>query len=364
MATAGMSLRRSSVIISALFRNASRQKSTISHQLVVTQYGDPIKSVSMAEEPLPSLNSNEVKVRMLATTVNPADINTIQGSYAVKPNIPFVGGNEGVGEVIEVGSDVTQLKVGDKVLPAINAWGTWRTYAVCPQNHVFKINPNLSPVEATTMSVNPCTAYRMLKDFVSLKSGDVVIQNGANSAVGQSVIQMCKAWGLKSVNIVRNRPNIEELKRELQELGAHVVLTEEELRTTEVFKSKQLSRPLLGLNCVGGKNALEVTRQLGNKGTMVTYGGMSREPLMVPVSALIFKDQRFVGYWMTRWNKENQGNENWENMYDNIATMIIEKKLAPPKHKLVPFTQFKEAIENALSPKGFIGYKYILDMQK
>lgn len=76
---------------------------------------------------------------MLAATVNPADINTIQGSYAVKPNIPFVGGNEGVGEIIEVGPDVTQFKVGDKVLPAINAWGTWRTHAVCPADQLFKV---------------------------------------------------------------------------------------------------------------------------------------------------------------------------------------------------------------------------------
>jgi mitochondrial enoyl-[acyl-carrier protein] reductase / trans-2-enoyl-CoA reductase len=76
---------------------------------------------------------------MLAATVNPADINTIQGSYAVKPNIPFVGGNEGVGEIIEVGSDVSQFKVGDKVLPAINAWGTWRTHAVCPADQLFKV---------------------------------------------------------------------------------------------------------------------------------------------------------------------------------------------------------------------------------
>lgn len=76
---------------------------------------------------------------MLVATVNPSDINTIQGSYAVKPNIPFVGGNEGVGEIVEVGSDVTQFKVGDKVLPAINAWGTWRTHAVCPANQLFKV---------------------------------------------------------------------------------------------------------------------------------------------------------------------------------------------------------------------------------
>lgn len=52
----------------------------------------------------------------------------------------------------------------------------------------------------------------MLKDFVPLKPGDTVIQNGGNSAVGQLVIQLCKIWNYKSVSVVRDRPDIQELK--------------------------------------------------------------------------------------------------------------------------------------------------------
>lgn len=67
-------------------------------------------------------------------------------------------------------------------------------------------------IVASMMNVNPCTAYRMLKDYVPLKPGDTVIQNGGNSAVGQLVIQLCKIWNYKSVSVVRDRPNIQELK--------------------------------------------------------------------------------------------------------------------------------------------------------
>lgn len=139
------------------------------------------------------------------------------------------------------------------------------------------------------LNVNPCTAYRMLKDFVMLKPGDTVIQNGGNSAAGQLVIQLCKAWNYKSVNIIRDRPEVEDLKKHLKNLGATQVLTESELRSTDLFKSKKLSPPKLALNCICGQNALEVIRHLAPNGTMVTYGGMSREPLIVPASALIFK---------------------------------------------------------------------------
>jgi len=72
-------------------------------------------------------------------------------------------------------------------------------------------------------------------------------------------------------------------------LGANKVLIEEEVRKTQLFKSKKLPPPKLALNCVCGQSALEIMRHLDNDGIMVTYGSMSREPLTVPPSALIFK---------------------------------------------------------------------------
>lgn len=72
----------------------------------------------------------------------------------------------------------------------------------------------------------------MLHDFVSLNKNDVVIQNGANSACGQNVIQLAKIFGYRSVNIIRKRPepDLTNLKNHLTCLGATYILTEEELR--------------------------------------------------------------------------------------------------------------------------------------
>src|SRR6266511_2764690 len=84
--------------------------------------------------------------------------------------------------------------------------GTWCTHAVANRDDVTNIPNNvIGLVQAATLAVNSCTAYRMLKDFVDLKENDFVIQNGANSGVGQSVIQIANAWKIKSINIVRNR---------------------------------------------------------------------------------------------------------------------------------------------------------------
>jgi len=67
-----------------------------------------------------------------------------------------------------------------------------------------KIDNDIPVPYAATLGVNPCTAYRMLKDFVQLKPGDVVMQNGANSMVGLAVIQLAREMGLKTINIVRS----------------------------------------------------------------------------------------------------------------------------------------------------------------
>lgn len=91
--------------------------------------------------------------------------------------------------------------------------------------------------------MNPPTAYRLLKDFVKLNPGDVVIQNGATSTVGRAVIQvfysaeyfiiccfqLCKAWGFKSVNLVRKRNDMSAVVDELKSLGADLVITDEQL---------------------------------------------------------------------------------------------------------------------------------------
>ncbi|XP_050298766.1 enoyl-[acyl-carrier-protein] reductase, mitochondrial isoform X2 [Anthonomus grandis grandis] len=324
------------------------------------EYGDPLKVIQLTETELPDPKPDEVLVKLLAAPVNPADINTIQGKYPSKPELPAVPGNEGVGKVIKVGSNVIEFAEGDHVIPLNPNLGTWRTHVLLPKDTLLQVPKKLGLVEAATLTVNPCTAYRMLKDFADLKPGDTVIQNGANSACGQNVIQICRAWGLRTVNIVRDRPNIQELKSYLAKLGATYVLTEEELRTTQIFKNELLDKPKLALNCVGGKNALECLRYLKNSSSMVTYGGMSRDPLTVPTSALIFKDLQFRGFWMTRWSKENSTSIDRFEMFSELISMMTSNELKGPAYEMVDFKDFKRALLNTLTIRGMIGKKFIL----
>lgn len=83
--------------------------------------------------------SFKVVVKWLYAPVNPADINTIQGKYPSKPPLPAVPGNEGVGEIVAAGSSVTDLCIGDRVVPNGANKGTWRTCGLYEASEVFKV---------------------------------------------------------------------------------------------------------------------------------------------------------------------------------------------------------------------------------
>ncbi|CCC07769.1 hypothetical protein SMACR_01336 [Sordaria macrospora] len=332
--------------------------------LVFSRFGEPADVLSVHQHSIsPSLPDGSVLVRAVAVPVNPADVNTIQGTYGVKPKFsPLLGtaepsvipGNEGCFEVLSVGGNVQGLKKGDWVIPATTGFGTLRTHALVEdaEKKLFKVGgekgkEGLTPLQVATVSVNPCSGYRMLRDYVDLiklsvdgfakgtaSGGAWFLQNGANSGVGRAAIQLGKLWGLRSINVVRERETpekTEELKKELQELGATVVVTETEFldrsftqRLKDEWTNGGKDPLMLGLNCVGGKNAAQIVRSLSPKGVMVTYGGMSRQSFPFPTGPQIFKRLRFEGFWLSEWGKENP--EEKKRMINEILEMMREGK--------------------------------------
>lgn len=328
-------------------------------------------------------------VRTLAAPVNPADVNTIQGTYGAKPDYhtllgtsapSSVPGNEGCLEVLSVGSSVSSLQKGDWCIPASTGFGTWRTHALVEHadQALLRVDRSgLTPTQVATVSVNPSSAYRMLRDYVDLiglsvqtfgrdsaaQGGAWFIQNGANSGVGRAAIQLGRLWGLRSINVVRERDTPEatrQLKEELAGLGATVVVTEAEFldrsftaRLREEFTRMGKDPVMLGLNCVGGKSATSMAKCLSQSGTLVTYGAMSKQPVMLPTGLLIFRDLRFHGFWLSRWaNANRQGKKE---TVDEILGLIREGKFKDAPVQEVKWDweteekTLKEAVQGTLS---------------
>jgi trans-2-enoyl-CoA reductase len=241
---------------------------------------------------------DEVLVRMIAAPVNPADWNVIEGSYGELPSSPCTIGNEGVGVVEQVGSSVNGFTTGQMVLPLV--FGTWAEQILVPAASLVALPEGLDSLQAAMLTVNPATAWRMIHDFTSLQTGDWIVQNAANSGVGRSVIQLAKALGLRTLNVVR-RP---ELVEELRASGADVVVTEETDLKAGARNLCGRALPKLGLNAVGGVSALNLANALCDGSPLVTYGAMGQQALKIPNSLLIFKNISFHGFWLRRWREK------------------------------------------------------------
>lgn len=277
--------------------------------------------------------------------------------------MPAVPGNDFVAEVVQMGEFVRGFQIGQRVVALDPCLGTWTTHMIVDKQQVYPIIDALDLVTACLMTMNPCAAYRMLRDFIKIRPGDLVIQNAANSSVGQCVHQLCKMNGVKSVGVIRDRPDSQIIKQHLKRLGASEIFTEQEMEeetTIDLFK-EHFPQPILALNCVGGKSAELISRHLDRNGVMVTYGNLSSQPFRAFTGPLIFKQNRCVGFWMTQWNLQNHQSPERFQMIDNLSQILIQNNLKLPPTDLIPLEEFRSAKE-AFTPGVSLGKKYVLDM--
>lgn len=298
---------------------------------------------------------------MLAAPINPGDLNMIQGNYGIKAPLPAVGGGEGVGVIEEVGPQVKTLVIGQRVISLNKTSGTWRTHAVLYEDDLLPVSEEIPIEYAATISVNPCTAYRMLNDFVQLKPGDVIIQNGAGGMVGLALCQMAKAMGCITINILRPRPDIDHAIERLKQLGGDIVVTDE-YASSYHFASlvSEIPKPKIAFNSVGGDSVRTILKYLAPGATLITYGGMSRKPITVPTSPFIFGDLTMKGFWMSRWYDQHNNIEK-KQMIDHISDLIVHKNLIlfMQTH---PFAEWERALKAATTP--FIDRKIVLDLSQ
>lgn len=321
--------------------------------LVYDNHGHPSKALRLREVPLPPLGPDDVLVEMIASPVNPADLNMIEGTYPIRPGaFPAIGGNEGLGRVMRLGERVreslatrylTESNNGDAFSPdalakgaplhvvtAEPGCGTWRTHAVVPASKLRTLQRGTEPAsvlpganahepyleELAQMSVNVQTAWRMLNDFATLTPTQAtVVLNAPTSAVGRAAIQLCKHRGVDVVALLRPRPTHEAFAADanrLIELGASHVFADDGAAHRSVEARAQLANlpPVrLALNGVGGASCVNVSSMLAKDGVVVTYGGMSKQPVGVPTGSAIFKNVSARGFWLTRWLEDRRMEE-------------------------------------------------------
>src|SRR6059058_3075290 len=308
---------------------------------VYERHGNPADVLRIESRPWPTPAPDEVLVQMRAAPINPADLNQIEGKYPVRPELPATPGFEGAGVVVDAGGNGTTIPAGTLVILPHNL-GTWREAVAVKASELVAVPPEIDPVHAAMLKINPMTAWRLLHDYVDLKKGDWLIQNAANSAAGRAVIQIARELSYKTVNVVRREELIDELRSE----GGDVVLVDGENLRNQAKNATGGASIRLAFNSVGGDSALRLANCLAPASTMVTFGAMSLQPLKIPNGLLIFKDLRFRGIWINKWYDSATASDRMA-AFNPIFEMAERALLQTKVEKSYPLSEIKTAVEHA-----------------
>ena len=285
-------------------------------------------------------NDNEVLIDVLACPINPADVLNIEGRYGVKAKLPARLGAECVGKVKKVGASVKGFKEGDIVLPLDRE--NWVQQKIVDEKNLILLPDDIDPIQLSMLKVNPATAYLMLKKYVKLQPGDWIIQDAANSAVGQYIIRLAKIEGIKTINIVRRK----ELANELKEIGADFVILDTPNMASEVKELTNDSDIKLAIDAVGGDIILRIGDCLAEEATILNYGLLSGKNIEMTSYQTVFKRLVLTGFWLMPWLQKIESQDIFE-MYNHLASLIASQKLHVPIEKTYPLEEIKKAVKHA-----------------
>src|SRR5258708_10911937 len=158
----------------------------------------------------------------------------------------MVLGNEGIGRIVEVGSGVDTVEVGDLVVLPLLA-GAWREQLVLGAEGLFRL-PQGNIEKLSMVGGNPATAGLILSEYADLEPGGWVVQNAANSGVGRSLIALAKARGFRTINLARDESTFSELTAS----GANILHLDDASVAEDVRRELGDARLALALDSVGG----------------------------------------------------------------------------------------------------------------
>jgi NADPH:quinone reductase len=192
--------------------------------IVVREFGPPeVLQVENVPDLTPS--SAQVLVRVRSVGLNPVDTYIRSGIYAAKPSLPYTPGNDGAGEILAVGADVTGFAPGDRVYIANDNLGTPRTglcaeQALCAPTQLHRLPVHVTFAQGAAMGVPYATAYAALFRKAQARPAETLLVHGASGGVGIAAVELARAHGL----FVIGTASTERGRQAVLEHGAHVVV--------------------------------------------------------------------------------------------------------------------------------------------
>jgi NADPH:quinone reductase len=186
--------------------------------ILVREFGGP-EVLKLEEVPTPRSAAGHVLVRVRAAGVNPYDTYMRNGTYAVKPPLPYTPGSDAAGDVETVGEGVTKFKPGDRVYTAKTVTGAYAEYALTLETQIHPLPAKITYAQGAGVWVPYGTAYHALYQCSPARAGETVLIHGASGGVGTAAVQIARALGLTVLGTAGTEKGLELVRRE----GAHQV---------------------------------------------------------------------------------------------------------------------------------------------
>lgn len=330
--------------------------------LVARKAGEPTDVLRQESRPVPTPAAGQALIRVKASPIHASDLHVLRGRYGFSPEFPTVGGHmECVGHIEALGPETEGLKIGERVVavavpavPGPDLAGTWQEYLVADRQRLVPVPDQLTDSSACQLAVNPLTALLLVTRELDAQPGEWLLQTAAGSTVGQLVIQLARHLDIRTINVVRRRDAVEEIKA----LGGdEVICTEDEDLLQRVSEIAGPSGVRKAIDCVAGPVGAQVSQALTPGGEVVVYGALSTHrqtdpaALTIPLQArsVIYETKAVRGFWLNRWFG-TASPEDALHALSQVRSLVADKVLSIPQGQPFPLERFIEAISLAEAP--------------
>ena len=242
----------------------------------LVKYGASQTAFEVRETKKPSPSRDQVLIKVAAFGLNFADVMARLGLYKAAPPLPAILGYDVVGHVEECGSNISGLKVGDRVV-ALTRFGGYAEYAVAEEAMTHKIPETFSAGIAVALATQYSTAYFLSHTMANLQEGDRVLVHAAAGGVGTALVQMAL---LKKCLVFGTCSSVEKMEY-VKKLGVHhpINYKNNDFETEVRLLNKDNGLDVI-FDPVGGTSVRKGFRLLGAGGRLLTFGvsSMNKNP--------------------------------------------------------------------------------------
>jgi NADPH2:quinone reductase len=314
-------------------------------------YGPP-ESLVLEETASLRPAEGQVVIAVKAAGVNFPDLLMIQNKYQFRPPLPFSPGGEVAGTVKELGANVANVKVGDRVI-ASTGFGGFAEEALAPAARCIAFPANMDFVEASAFVMTYGTSHHALKDRADLKAGETLLVLGAAGGVGLAAVEIGKVMGARVVAAASTQEKVDLCIKRGADAGivypTGALDRDAQKKLTDDFKK------VLGgdgahviYDGVGGDYAEPALRSIAWEGRYLVVGFPAGIP-SIPLNLTLLKGCQIVGvFWGAFTAREPRRNQ--ENLAE-LMSWVRDGKLKPYVSKSYPFSKAAEALNDMAARK-------------